>query len=268
MNHIDETTKLIFKLAFMKLQELSVNDNFNKEILERRRRVFDESKPDSYFFENLVRDVFNAGMKAATVTGKLPSIREAFSDFDIRKVSNYDSSNLSKMLANPKIIRHQRKLHDCILNAKVMKSLSEEYGSFGEYLSSHSDDLHSLAVELTLRFGSVGHTVALDYLKDVGMDVIKPDVHVLRVLHRLGFLDSEKQSEQNIYRTIKVAEKMKSFPHEKLSVIDAVLWMYGGSGDGHVKKAMCNKNSPFCSECPLTAYCSYFSKEQKDESEV
>ena len=59
---------------------------------------------------------------------------------------------------------------------------------------------------------------------------------------------------------IMIAEKMKKFPYEKLSVIDAVFWMYGGAGDGHIKKAMCNKNNPFCNECPLTAYCTYFPK--------
>ena len=147
---------------------------------------------------------------------------------------------------------------DCILNAKKMKGLSDEYGSFGKYLSRNSDNLQDLALELTYRFGSVGYILALNYLKDVGMDTIKPDVHVLRVFYRLGFLESEKPSDQNIQKTIGVAERMKAFPYEKLSVIDAVFWMYGGAGDGHVKKAMCNKNRPFCGECALTAYCSYF----------
>jgi 3-methyladenine DNA glycosylase Tag len=262
MNHDDETARTIFSLAFMKLRELSIKDNFYNEILERRRRVFDESKPDSFFYEILVRDIFNAGMKASVITSKLPFIKETFADFDIKQVSNYDDSNLSKMLKNPRIIKNKRKLCDCILNAKTMKGLSDEYGSFGKYLgkylSSHSDNLQDLALELAHRFSSVGYTLALNYLKDVGMDTIKPDVHVLRVLYRLGFLDSEKSSEQNIQKTIRVAEKMKAFPYEELSVIDAVFWMYGGAGDGHVKKAMCNKNRPFCGECPLTAYCSYY----------
>lgn len=265
--HDDETARTIFSLAFMKLRELSIKDNFYKEILERRRRVFNESKPDSFFYEILVRDIFNAGMRASVVTSKLPFIKEAFADFDIRQVRSYNDSNLSKMLKNPRIIKNKRKLCDCILNAKTMKGLSDEYGSFGKYLSRHSDNLQDLALDLTHRFGSVGYTLALNYLKDVGMDTIKPDVHVLRVFYRLGFLDSEKSSHQNIQKTISVAERMKVCPYEKLSVIDAVFWMYGGAGNRHVNKAMCNKNRPFCGECPLTTCCSYFrGKELKDKS--
>src|SRR4030066_1443543 len=92
--HDGETAKTIFSLAFLKLRELSISDNFDKEILERRRRVFDENKPDSYFYENLVRDIFNAGMKASVVTSKMPFIKEAFADFDINRVSNYTQGDL------------------------------------------------------------------------------------------------------------------------------------------------------------------------------
>jgi len=134
------------------------------KFLKEDAQFLNESKPDSYFYENLVRDIFKAGIKASTVTSKLPSIKEAFADFDTRQVSNYNSSYLSKILANPKIIRNKRKFRDCILNAKTMKRLSDEYGSFGEYLRRHSENLQKLALKLTLRFGSVGQTVALDFL--------------------------------------------------------------------------------------------------------
>jgi 3-methyladenine DNA glycosylase Tag len=261
--HDDQTARKIFNLAFNKLRELSIENKFNNEILERKSRAFEESKPNSYFYEILVRDIFGAGMKSSVIENKLPSIKKAFADFDIMRVNAYDDSNLRKMLLNPSIIRNERKLWDCILNARKMKALSDEFGSFGKYLSQHSDNVQDLALELKHHFHSVGDAVALNYLKDVGMDTIKPDVHVLRIFNRLGFLDSEKQSEQNTQKTIKVAERMKVLPSDKLSVIDAVFWMYGGAGEIRagekcVKKAMCNKNRPFCGECPLTAYCRYF----------
>jgi endonuclease III len=105
------------------------------------------------------------------------------------------------------------------------------------------------------QFKFVGDAVVLDYLKDIGiLDVIKPDVHVLRVFFRLGFIASE----DSFNEAIKVAEAFKQATSEKLIVIDAVFWMYGGGGDGHVKKAICNKNNPFYNECHLTIYCEYY----------
>lgn len=104
----------------------------------------------------------------------------------------------------------------------------------------------------------LGNVLVLDYLKDIGMDIIKPDVHVMRVFFRLGFIDSEERTEANIYRVIRVAENIKRETSEKLAVIDAVFWMYGGGGDKHVTKAICSKKEPLCSECPLANHCRYY----------
>jgi hypothetical protein len=79
-------------------------------------------------------------------------------------------------------------------------------------------------------FDYSGNIVVLDYLKDIGMDIIKPDVHVTRVFYRLGFIESEG-IDKNAEKTIEVAEKIKQETPEKLAVVDAVFWIYGGGGD-------------------------------------
>jgi DNA-3-methyladenine glycosylase I len=256
MNRSDSDLKAIFYSTFKKLQEISINNNVSREIDERRHRVFDKNRGDSYFYEILVRDIHNAGMKATVVTSKWPSIREAFLSFDINKVANYSEKDFEKLMANPKIIRHEKKLRACILNAKTILALSQEFGSFGEYLNQYKDD-KELNRRLASRFMYVGETVASDYLKDIGIDFIKPDVHVLRVLFRLGFVNSEDLTNATNSETVKVAEAFRKATSEKLSVIDGVFWMYGGGGDGHAKKAICNKNNPYCNECPLTIHCRY-----------
>jgi len=126
VNKNDSDLKAIFDLTLKKLREISINDNVTKEIDERRNRFFDRNKPDSYFYEILVRDIHNAGMKATVVTSKLPFIREASSDFEINKVANYGERDFEKLMTNPKIIRHERKLRACICNARTMSALSQE----------------------------------------------------------------------------------------------------------------------------------------------
>jgi len=257
-NH--KNLKTIFSLMFKKLEEISIGDNFLKEIKERRERSFDKDKPDSYFYEVMVRDIHNAGMKATLVTSKLPFIRKAFSDFDIRKVSEFDDKNIQNLMDNLNIIRNEGKLRACVENAKKMKELSEQSDSFGEFLNQHKDNLMELRNRLTSNFRYLGNIVVLDYLKDIGIDIIKPDVHVIRVFFRLGFIDSEKQTGSNVSKIIEVTEQIKQETSEKLAVIDAIFWMYGGGGDRHVKKAICNKSEPLCSECPLINYCEFHSK--------
>jgi len=243
--------KTIFDLVFNKLQEISTNDNFMREITERRSRVFDKNKPDSYLYENLVRDIFGASFKAKTLTNKWLYFREAFSNFDINVVGE---KRLEDFVKNPHIIRNRAKIEACILHAKRLKEISSRFGSFGEYLAQSIGNKHQLIGKMK-QFKFVGDAVVLDYLKDIGiLDVIKPDIHVLRVFFRLDFIPSEDSCNE----AIKVAEAFKQATSEKLIVIDAVFWIYGGGGDGHVKKAICNKNSPFCNECSLTIYCNYY----------
>ena len=160
--HNEETLKTIFDLMFNKLKSISINDNFMNEITERRTRVFNKDRSDAYFFENLVRDIFNAGMKTAIVTKKLPNIREAFSDFNIEKVSAYTNEDFEKLVTDPKIIRHPRKIKDCMLNAQLLKELLIEHGSFGEFLDIFNENFEDLKDAL-LNFGSVGPAVALDF---------------------------------------------------------------------------------------------------------
>ena len=252
----NKSLKTLFNLIFDKEKSISNNDNFEREIKERRTRVFDKDKPDSYFFEILVRDIFNAGMKAKVVTSKLPYIRKAFSDFNILEVSKYDDNDLKNMMNNPKIIRREIKLRSCIANSRKMKEYSEEYGSFGEFLYREKSNLNQLKKKL-MEFKYVKDAVSVDFLKDIGMDFIKPDVHVLRIFSRLGLISSERAFNEAIL----VAEEFKVATNENLSVIDAVFWMYGGSGDGHLQKAICTKNNPICKECPVINYCNYFKQE-------
>lgn len=153
-------------------------------------------------------------------------------------------------MINPQIIHNKRKMRDCIVNAGNIKKMSEKFGSFGEFLNKNQKTPTILKGEL-MKFGSIGPAVVLDYLKNIGMDFIKPDVHILRVFSRLGLIDSEV----SFYPAINAAESFKLATAERLSVIDAVFWMYGSGGDGHLIKAMCRKNNPLCNECPLTGFC-------------
>jgi endonuclease III len=253
MSERDYKLTMIFDLMLEKLVEISIGENVIREINERRSRVFDKEKTDSYFFEVLVKDIHNAGMKAALVTRKMPFIKEAFSNFDINKVAEYDESDLKSLLSNTKIIRNKTKLIGCIKNAKIMKLYSQNFGSFGAFLDEKKDSIEELK-ELLLEFPSVGPAVTLDFLKDIGMNFAKPDVHVLRIFYRLGLIKSETCFND----ALKVVTEFSNATSEKLSVVDAVFWMYGGGGDGHIGKAMCNKNNPHCSECPLTNFCSLY----------
>jgi DNA-3-methyladenine glycosylase I len=250
-----EKLKKIYELMFGELKSISIGDNFIKEINTRRVTEFDKNKPDSFFYEKLVATIQVGGMRVSTLRGRWDDIKKAFLNYDVGAVGRFTDSDLGKMMENPRIIRNQRKLRACVENARIMEQISRENGSFGNYLDKYRNNPDDLAGILTSKFHFLGKVLVLNYLKEIGIDAIKPDVHVVRVMYRLGLIDSEDESLENINKVIAVAKEMAGVIGEKLNVVDAIFWMYGGSGDNHVKKAICSKKKPLCGECPVKSYC-------------
>lgn len=253
----------IFKSMFRKLKSISVEDNFINEIEKRRKTTFNKNKSDSFFYKKLVKTIHVSGYKVAILRGRWKDIKKAFSNYDINKVSQYADKDLEGMMNNPRIIRNERKLKACIENAKIMKEISKKHGSFGKYLNQNKDNRRELEEKLKKRFHFLGDVLVLEYLKQIGLDSIKPDVHVVRVMHRLGLIDSKTTSSEVINQVITVADQISQLTGEKLSVVDAVFWIYGGSGDLHVEKAVC-ANKPLCDECPLTRYCDLYNESKNN----
>ena len=74
---------------------------------------------DRELFELLILESFQAGLSWITVLKKREAFREAFDDFDVIKVSQYDEKKVAELLNNEKIIRSRGKINAAINNAKI-----------------------------------------------------------------------------------------------------------------------------------------------------
>jgi DNA-3-methyladenine glycosylase I len=62
---------------------------------------------------------------------------KAFDDFDIEKVSRYNDKKVERLLQNAGIIRNRLKIQATIDNAKKIKAIQKEFGSFKNWLDKH-----------------------------------------------------------------------------------------------------------------------------------
>ena len=88
----------------------------------------------------------------------------------------------------------------------------------------------------------VGFTLAMEYLRNVGINVIKPDLHICRLIgpERLGFIDYEPSPEE-AYQCLMELEGQVP---ESAIYIDNLLWIFAAQDYGNI----CTAN-PKCSEC-------------------
>lgn len=91
--------------------------------------VFDDQK----MFEFLVLESFQAGLSWEIVLNKRDNFRQAFADFDFRKIAEFDEDKVQTLLQDKGIVRNQLKIRAAINNAQRYLEIIEEFGSFCTY---------------------------------------------------------------------------------------------------------------------------------------
>ncbi len=138
---------------------------------------------DRYLFEMLILEGFQAGLSWETVLNKRDAFRKAFEEFDPEAVAAFTPEKIDALMQNAAIIRCRRKLVAAVGNAAVFLKITEEYGSFSEYLHTftHGETVYehdkttsplsdSLSRDLKRRGMSfVGSTIIYSYLQAIGV---------------------------------------------------------------------------------------------------
>ncbi len=122
------------------------------------------------YLEVMSKAVFQSGISWQVVEQKWPGIREAFQGFDPEAVAGLTPPELDALTNDHRAIRNRRKLEAIIENARRMLELEESYGSFRDYLRSHSGYEETVA-SLRKRFRFLGDSGSYYFLWTVGEEV-------------------------------------------------------------------------------------------------
>ena len=87
---------------------------------------------DNELFCRLILEINQAGLSWETILKKEITFREAYHNFNIKKVAAYTNKDVERLLADPGIIRNRLKVNAAIENAKTILTLQKEHGSFGK----------------------------------------------------------------------------------------------------------------------------------------
>ena len=131
----------------------------------------------------LILESFQAGLSWECVLNKRDDFRQAFDNFDIDKICNYDNEKIQELLENKKIIRNKLKINAAIKNSKIFKKIQNEYGSFYNYLKTFTNGGIIYEIDKTTNQLSdviskdlkkrgmkfVGSTIIYSYLQAIGV---------------------------------------------------------------------------------------------------
>lgn len=131
----------------------------------------------------LILESFQAGLSWECVLNKREAFKRAYDNFDIEEVCVYGADKINELLHNKSIIRNGRKINASISNSRIFRAISDENGSFYNYLRKFMSDKIIYETEKTtnhisdaisadlykrgMRF--VGSTIIYSYLQAIGL---------------------------------------------------------------------------------------------------
>lgn len=235
-----------FNLIYKKVLELSIGNKVEQH-LEIRKKLCVKDLDDHTIFKRLVAVILSSGFNATIVKNKWNDLKKEFQNFDFLIIKDWDHEKVEELMVNEKIIRNKNKLKAIIYNAAEFNKIIIEYGSFDNYLT-HFSNHDILYHDVKDRFHFLGEITTFDFLKRIGLNLIKPDVHIRRLFYRLGWIPSKRETQKNIRKIFKIAEYISEQTSQNLNMIDGVFWLFC-SGYGDVLKYDVCGARPRCNEC-------------------
>ena len=92
---------------------------------------------DNELFGRLILEINQAGLSWTTILKKQKKFRESFSNFNIKKIANYQEKEVNTLLNNPGIIRNKLKINAVIFNANRILEIQKENGLFSKWLDKN-----------------------------------------------------------------------------------------------------------------------------------
>ena len=209
-----------------------------------------------FSFREHLRGLLYAQLSAHTqwhrVAPKLPRVDELFFQYDeqaiLARESSYFTAGLKQLSCASQCTNRQMKhLGE---NIEKLRRIADEYGSMDAYVTSAPPEeiVRDLAAGPHKLYG-IGPALAWEYLRNVGIDGVKPDIHVCRFLgaDRMGESEQEQAAPDE---AVAIVHKMSEQLHLPMVEIDSILWSYCASHYGEICTA-----TPHCEACVVRGFC-------------
>ena len=152
---------------------------------------------DTRLFEKICLEGFQSGLSWLTILRKRENFRAAFKQFDIASVARFTEKDVTRLLANSGIVRHQGKIEAVINNARCAEKLLASYSSLAAYFWQFEADPNGRPQSLdaaTLRdiTQSVESIALSKDLKQKGWQFVGP-ITMYAFMQAMGLVNDHEQ---------------------------------------------------------------------------
>lgn len=163
-----------------------------------------EAVTEAIFLKEYTWVVFSSGFREAILAQKFPNLVAAFCG--LANAQSIDRHRVECRQRAIRIFAHQGKIHAVLAVAETICKVG--FGAFKERIRAEG-------VEFLDSLPFLGPATSLHLGKNIGLDMVKPDRHLLRIAHSSGF-ETPWDLCASISGTV----------GDTLAVVDVVIWRY------------------------------------------
>jgi DNA-3-methyladenine glycosylase I len=131
---------------------------------------------DDELFERLVLEINQAGLSWDTILKKQVNFKQAYKNFNIKKVAAFKEKDFERLMNDAGIIRNRLKINAAIENAKAILAIQKEFGSFKKWIDYHHPKAKDEWVNIFKKtFKFTGGEIVNEFLMSTGY---LPGAHV------------------------------------------------------------------------------------------
>lgn len=193
------------------------------------------------------------------VVPHLSEIDEIFYNYNFDEIKKHDYHEFLNAIkaikcGNRQLPAQMRALHE---NISLLEKIIGDFGSIDNFIVS--DTPNNIVKKLTdwrspYRIKQLGEALSREYLRGVGIDNVKPDLHLRRFLGN-GRMGESKEEIASIQEVLDQVEKLHEKTGYKRVEIDSIIWKYCSNGNGEICTAL-----PHCMKCVVRKQCKYNEK--------
>ncbi|MBR6826251.1 MAG: hypothetical protein IKM59_06855 [Oscillospiraceae bacterium] len=241
--------------------------DYKEEIreIEKKKEAFSVKETKAFLLTEHIRTMVYAQLsnnrKWQPIAENMEYIDRVFGNFDPEYIKHAEASvfveSLLKRRCGNRQIRKQ--MEHLKSNVETLERIERDHGSIDAYYGNHP--LVTVIKSLSEPYGRyklkcMGVPLVCEYLKGLGLEVVKPDTLLCRLLGRLGYTNSPMEPASH-WEAIEICKDIGRVYGLSQTMVDTVLWQYCAKDKFEVCTA-----KPKCESCKVLR-CQY--REMKDK---
>ena len=232
------------------LVSLGVNANEGHSVKSYIDRVGGKVFTLEEHIEAMMLSLLSANRPWKQIWDNKDKLKEVFHNYDITYLQETSPKVLMDSVCsigcgNRAIMRQMQGVSG---NVNILLRINDIVGLENLVTRNSPYDVSNLLSSGYYKLNGFAQTLALQYLRNVGIDTCKPDVHIRRILARIGIIPYE---DCPVSTVLFAMEQLSEDLGRPITLINEIVWAYGATGYGEV----CTK-VPRCYECNIKE-CSY-----------